>query len=77
MKKLGVFYVSLVVVIVASASLATKARNNHVIYTRNLVNGQCDIPVPGKAILNTTTFGFLATNVPGPCDLVITVDVID
>lgn len=77
MKKLIVFFVSLVVVVVASTSLALKARNNHVIYTRNLVNGQCDIPVPGKAILNTTTFGFLATNVPGPCDLVITTNVID
>lgn len=77
MKKLIVFYVSLVVVIVASASLALKARNNHVIYTRNLANGLCDVVVPGKAILSTTTFGFLATNVPGPCDLVITTKVID
>lgn len=77
MKKLIVFCVSLIAVIITSISIALNARSNHVIYTRNLVNGLCDIPVPSKAILNTTTFGFLATNVPGPCDLVITTSVID
>ncbi|NML40788.1 hypothetical protein HHL17_26560 [Chitinophaga sp. G-6-1-13] len=77
MKKLIVFFVSLIVLVVASASLALKARNNHVIYTRNFVNGKCDVLVPAKAILNTTMSGVLATNVPGPCDLVVTTNVID
>lgn len=77
MKKLNILFVSLVIVALVSASLALKARNNHIIYTRNLANGMCDVVVPGKAILNTTTFGFLATNVPGPCDLVITTNVIN
>ncbi|QJB39083.1 hypothetical protein HF324_14915 [Chitinophaga oryzae] len=77
MKKLMMFYVSLGIVIVASTSLALKARNNHVIYTRNLANGMCDVLVPGKAILSNTTFGFLATNVPGPCELVITTKVVN
>ncbi|QJB32631.1 hypothetical protein HF329_15400 [Chitinophaga oryzae] len=77
MKKLIVFFVTLTVIVVASASLALKARVNHSIYTRNLANGLCDIKVNGKAILNTTTFGFLATNVPGPCELVITTNVVD
>ncbi|WP_078668020.1 hypothetical protein [Chitinophaga eiseniae] len=77
MKKLIMFFLSLIVVVAASTSLALEARQNHVIYTRNLANGLCDIPLVSKAILNTTTFGFLATNIPGPCDLVITTNVIN
>lgn len=77
MKKLVVFFVILTVVAVASVSLVLKARQNHVIYTRNFANGQCDVVVPAKAILKTTTLGVLATNVPGPCDLVITTSVIN
>ncbi len=71
MKKLPAFFKSLLVVIVASASLAIRA-NNHVIYTRNLANGLCDIPVAANAILSTMTLEFFATNILGPCDLVIT-----
>lgn len=77
MRKLIVFFVSLVVMVVASNSLALKARINHVIYTRSFANGKCDVLVPAKAILSTTTSGVLATYVPGSCDLVGTTDVID
>lgn len=79
MKKLNVFYSSLVIVVMASASMALNARNSHVIYTPNPNNPViCDVRVPGRAILNTTTLGVHATNIQGAlCQLVVTTVVIN
>ena len=79
MKKVKVLLSAVAVLAVVAGAIASNARNNHVIYTPNKITPNiCDVRVPAKAILGTTTLGVQATAVQGAaCKTVLTQDVIN